>query len=246
MTGEAPSGVRGSEVTAILTDIEGTTAPISFVADVLFPFAAERLPAFVAARGREPAIAALLDETRALAGEPQADESRAVAILLGWIAEDRKAAPLKSLQGMIWREGYESGAIVSPVYPDAAQRLRAWKDAGFAQAVYSSGSVEAQKLLYAYSDAGDLTPVFDAYFDTRNGGPKTEAGSYVRIASEMGRRPEAIAFLSDNPREVAAAVAAGMRAWRIDRALDAGSGFVDSEGFQVAADFDVVARALAR
>jgi len=224
-------------VKAILLDIEGTTAPIRFVAEVLFPFAAERLDSFVRAHASDPDVAAALRETAELEDRELSTDA-AIATLLGWIKADRKATPLKTLQGKIWREGYESGRIVSPVYPDAAQQMRAWKARGYRLDVYSSGSVEAQKLLYGYSDAGDLTPLFSAYFDTRTG-PKLEAQSYATIAGLIGHAPADVLFLSDAPGEVAAALEAGMQSIRIDRALPAGTRQDDAMGI-VAADFCVV------
>ncbi|MCC6918226.1 MAG: acireductone synthase [Alphaproteobacteria bacterium] len=222
---------------AILLDIEGTTAPISFVAEVLFPFAAERLDAFVRGHAGDPDVADALRETAELEGRALSTDA-AIATLLGWIKADRKATPLKTLQGKIWREGYESGRIVSPVYPDAAKQMRAWNAQGYRLDVYSSGSVEAQKLLYGHSDAGDLTPLFGGYFDTRTG-PKLEAKSYATIAGLIEHPPADVLFLSDAPGEVAAALNAGMASIRIDRALPAGARQEDAMGV-VAADFDVV------
>jgi enolase-phosphatase E1 len=224
---------------AILLDIEGTTAPISFVAEVLFPYAAERLAKFVHANAADPEIAAALKETAELEGRALSQDD-AIAVLLGWIKADRKATPLKTLQGKIWREGYESGAIVSPVYPDAVAAMRAWKARGLRLDVYSSGSVEAQILLYRYSEAGDLTPLFTGYFDTRTGA-KTEPASYAAIAGLAGVAPSEMVFLSDLPREIAPAAAAGLTAWRIDRTLAPGSESEDSGG-RVAADFTIVER----
>jgi len=220
---------------AILLDIEGTTAPISFVAETLFPFAAARLAAFVQAHAGDPEIAEALAETAALEGRALTTQE-AIEVLLGWIAADRKATPLKTLQGKIWREGYESGAIRSPVYSDAVAAMRAWKARGVRLDVYSSGSVEAQILLYRYTADGDLTPLFDAYFDTRTG-PKLEAASYAKIAKAIGLPAAEVLFLSDAPGEVGAAQAAGMAAIRIDRALPPGTRRRDADGTWVAADF---------
>lgn len=225
-------------IKAVLSDIEGTTAPVAFVAETLFPYAAARLDAFVRAHQSDPEIAEALNETAALEGRALTVDE-AIAVLLGWIAADRKATPLKTLQGKIWREGYESGAVVSPVYPDAVAALKRWKDAGLRLDVYSSGSVEAQILLYRHSTAGDLTPLFSGYFDTRIGA-KIEASSYAKIAQEIGIAPDEILFLSDLPREVEAALAAGMKSWRIDRALPAGTVLTDASGISVAADFAAV------
>lgn len=193
---------------AILTDIEGTTTSLSFVADILFPYARERLPAYVAAHPAETAPI-LADVAAVEPGDP-------VATLLRWIDEDRKATPLKALQGMIWADGYASGAFTGHVYADAAIALRRWHAQGTRLYVFSSGSVAAQKLLFAHSDAGDLTPVFSGYFDTTSG-PKRVANSYAKIAEAIGEPVGAVLFLSDTSEEIAAARAAGMQALLIDR-----------------------------
>ena len=175
-------------VKAVVTDIEGTTTPIEFVHEVLFPYARERLAAFCDAHGDEPAVAKALDEARELSGAPDLDLEATVALLLQWMAEDRKAGPLKTLQGLIWREGYESGALKGQVYEDVPGSLRQWRERGLKLYVYSSGSVAAQKLIFGYSDKGDLTPLFDGYFDTAIGA-KVESASYARIAEETGLLP---------------------------------------------------------
>jgi len=198
---------------AILTDIEGTTSSIAFVAETLFPYARARLPAFVAAHPE--AAAPILAEVAATEpGDP-------VATLIRWIDEDRKATPLKTLQGMIWADGYREGAFTGHIYADAAAALRRWHVAGIALYVFSSGSVAAQKLLFGHSDAGDLTPLFSGYFDTTTG-PKREAASYAAIAGAIGFDPQDVLFLSDTPEEIAAARAAGLQALLIDRAGGAG------------------------
>ena len=198
---------------AVLTDIEGTTSSIAFVADVLFPYARARLAAYVAAHS---------DETSAILAEVAASEpGDPLATLLRWIDEDRKATPLKALQGMIWADGYASGAFTGHVYRDAVAALRRWHAAGTKLYVFSSGSVAAQKLLFGHSDAGDLTPLFSGYFDTTTG-PKREAASYAAIAEAIGGTPGDVLFLSDTPEEVAAARAAGMAVRLIDRTGDTG------------------------
>jgi enolase-phosphatase E1 len=198
---------------AILTDIEGTTSSIAFVAETLFPYARARLPGFVAAHPAE--VAPILAEV--VAAEP----GDPVATLIRWIDEDRKATPLKALQGMIWADGYRERAFTGHVYPDAVAALRRWHEAGTLLYVFSSGSVAAQKLLFGHSDAGDLTPLFSGYFDTVTG-PKREAESFRAIAAAIGFPAADILFLSDTPEEVAAARAAGMQALLIDRAGGAG------------------------
>lgn len=198
---------------AILTDIEGTTSSIAFVAQVLFPYARTRLADYVAAH-REETSAILAEVADAEPGDP-------VATLLRWIDEDRKATPLKALQGMIWADGYASGAFRGHVYGDAVAGLRRWHAAGVRLYVFSSGSVAAQKQLFGFSEAGDLTPLFSGYFDTTTG-PKREAASYAKIAAAIGEAPADVLFLSDTPEEVAAARAAGMEARLIDRAAGGG------------------------
>lgn len=205
------------QVRAILTDIEGTTSSIAFVTDTLFPYARDRLAGYVAAHPGQ--VAPLLD---AVCAEEPGDP---VETLLRWIEEDRKATPLKTLQGLIWAEGYADGTLKGHVYADAADALRRWHAAGLKLYVYSSGSVAAQKLIFGHSNAGDLTPLFSGYFDTVTG-PKREPGSYRRIADAIGLPPGEILFLSDNAQEIDAARAAGMQVLHVDR--ETGSGDIAS------------------
>ena len=202
-------------IQAILTDIEGTTSSLSFVKDVLFPYSRERMAGFLAAHAGEPEVARLLDETGALAGTPLSLD-QATRQLIRWIDEDRKAPPLKALQGMIWEEGYRNGAFHGHLYEDAARHLKAWKANGIELFVFSSGSVQAQRLLFAHTEYGDLTPLFSGYFDTRLG-PKQEAESYREIARQTGYRPGAILFLSDSDAELDAAQTAGLATCRLVR-----------------------------
>ncbi|MFH0022868.1 acireductone synthase [Pseudomonas fluorescens] len=197
-------------IKAILTDIEGTTSAVSFVFDVLFPYAAKHLPDFVRKNAERADVAEQLDAVRRDSNEPNADIERVVEILLGWIAEDRKATPLKALQGMVWAEGYHAGQLKGHVYPDAVEALQRWHQAGYQLYVYSSGSIQAQKLIFGCSEAGDLTPLFIGYFDTTSGG-KREAQSYTNIQQALGVAPEEILFLSDIVEELDAAQAAGLQ-----------------------------------
>ncbi|MDG9779986.1 acireductone synthase [Metapseudomonas otitidis] len=196
-------------IKAILTDIEGTTSAVSFVFDVLFPYAARHLPGFVSEHAAEPAVAEQLEAVRRESGEPEASVERVVAILLEWIAEDRKATPLKALQGMVWEQGYRAGQLKGHVYPDAVEALRRWHAEGYRLYVYSSGSIQAQKLIFGCSEAGDLSPLFSGYFDTTSG-PKREAGSYCRIVEAIGLPAEEVLFLSDVVQELDAAREAGL------------------------------------
>lgn len=201
---------------AVLTDIEGTAGSIAFVKDVLFPYARTHLPQFIEAHRNDPTIARWLDATAREAGIDDPNSHRVIATLLRWLDEDRKATPLKALQGMVWKAGYESGAYRAHVYPEVPAKLRAWKTQGLRICVYSSGSVQAQQLLFAHTESGDLTPLFDGWFDTGIGS-KRERGSYLRIAESMGIAPPAIVFLSDLTPELDAARGAGMRAVHVCR-----------------------------
>lgn len=209
-------GVTVHGVSAVLTDIEGTTSSIAFVKDVLFPYAREHLPRFVAARRDDPAVLRWLDATARDAGIRDPHSPRVVETLLGWIDEDRKATPLKALQGMIWKAGYAAGDYRAHVYPEVPAKLRAWKAQGLRLYVYSSGSVPAQKLFFGHTEAGDLSPLFDGWFDTETGG-KREKDSYARIAAAAGIEPAAIVFLSDIAAELDAARAAGMQVIQLCR-----------------------------
>jgi len=203
---------------AILTDIEGTTSAITFVKDVLFPYAARELPAFVRENAGDPAVRHWLDSAALDIGGVVSDDC-IVEILQDWIREDRKHTALKGLQGMLWKTGYEQGDYRGHIYPDAAERLRQWHAAGVPLHVYSSGSVEAQKLLFAHSEAGDLSALFSGHFDTEVGG-KRDPDSYRRITEALTLPASEILFLSDVVEELDAARIAGMRTLLIDRRAD--------------------------
>ena len=193
---------------AIVTDIEGTTTSLSFVHEVLFPYAARRLPGFVRERGHEPQVRRLLDGALRLTGAAPSDEAL-VEVLRGWMAEDRKVGPLKALQGLMWEEGYRRGDFQGHVYEDAARRLREWHARDLRLYVYSSGSVYAQMLLFGHTPYGDLTPLFRGYFDTGIGGKK-EPESYAAILRELGLPGADVLFLSDVRAELDAAAASGL------------------------------------
>lgn len=213
---ESVAALVDAPIAAIVTDIEGTTTAIAFVHDVLFPYARTNLNGFVAAHGREPAVRAELDAAKREAGDPAMSDEAAVAVLQRWIDEDRKAKPLKALQGMIWAEGYKAGAFQGHVYDDAVDALRTWHDAGKKLYVYSSGSVSAQKLIFGHTKFGDLTPLFSGYFDTTTG-PKKEVGSYRKIAAAIGVPASRVLFLSDSADEIVAARDAGMHTVQLRR-----------------------------
>ena len=225
-----------SAIRAIVTDIEGTTSSIRFVHEVLFPYARKRLPAFVETHADKPEVQHWLSEAAREAGFIEASRNEVIDLLIGWIDSDRKATSLKALQGLIWAEGYASGDYLGHVYPEVADRLRAWHAAGIRLYVYSSGSVEAQKLLFGHSEAGDLTPLFSGYFDTETG-PKRDVESYRRIAEHIGLPASDIQFLSDITAELDAARAAGMKTTLLCRPP---STCAEDSAHPCVADFDAI------
>ncbi len=220
-------------VSAVLTDIEGTTTSIAFVKDVLFPFAERSLDGFLDAHADDPEVVACLTAVRRAAGA--GEDPRAA--LRRWMAEDAKVGPLKTLQGLMWRAGYTSGEITGHLWPDVAPCLRAWARAGIGLNVYSSGSMAAQKLIFGHSVAGDLTGLFGGFFDTAMGG-KREAASYAAIAERLALPSDDILFLSDVAEELDAAKTAGYATCQLVRPED---GTVASGRHPQAADFPGVA-----
>ncbi|MGD9588925.1 MAG: acireductone synthase [Pyrinomonadaceae bacterium] len=199
----------------IILDIEGTTTPISFVHDTLFTYSMARIGGFVMDNFEELKfeIEQLVEENSndpMYEADLMPDSANSVSDYLKFLIEqDRKSTPLKSIQGMIWKTGYDSGEIVSPVFDDVPPAFKRWKDAGKRIGIYSSGSVLAQKLLFRHTEHGDLTPLIARYFDTTIGG-KREVSSYAAIAEQLGVEPHEVLFVSDVPAELDAARSAGM------------------------------------
>lgn len=217
---------------AIVTDIEGTTSSIAFVHDVLFPYARSRLSDYVARHAKD--IAHILDDVRAESRDADMDDAACVARLLEWHDADRKIGPLKTLQGMIWAQGFASGALAGHVYPDAVEGLKRWHEAGLPLYIYSSGSVAAQKMIFGRTEYGDLLPLFSGHFDTAVGGKK-EAASYRAIAAVIGIPAGDILFLSDVAEELQAAEDAGFAVMLLAR-----EGDLPSTRFPVARDFATI------
>ncbi len=197
------------EVDAVVLDIEGTTSATGFVVDVLYPYSRSRFAALLSGRSDDPEVARAVAQVREEIGDPDADAVRVEKALNAWLDEDRKATPLKTLQGIIWSEGFARGDLVSHFYDDVVPRLRAWHAAGAGLYVYSSGSVAAQRAWFTNSPEGDLTPLVSGLYDTENAGPKQEPESYRRIAGATGVEPARLLFLSDRRGELDAARAAG-------------------------------------
>ena len=257
----------------LLLDIEGTTCPVNFVSDVLFPYAKSHMLSYLQLHQSEPLIQSLMFEIEnawqqdsspdalALAnaiperGQPTEaikqingthEEPRqtpgpatlspeAACLYLQWlIQQDRKLTPLKDLQGMIWEEGYQQGHLLAPLYDDVPAALKKWHQRGLSLSVYSSGSIQAQKLLYTYSNAGNLSHFFSSWFDTRTG-PKNERSSYVLIAEALQTKPETILFISDSPCELKAAQDAEVNCIFSRRP---GNPVMQAEGFPALESFD--------
>ncbi len=205
-------------IRVVLSDIEGTTSSIDFVHQVLFPYSAKALPEFVRTQPAAVSKALLAVQTHAdFCKAPGADtQEKAIALWLRWIAEDRKETSLKSVQGMIWQQGYQTGAYQAHVYADVPPAFQRWQTQGKLLAIYSSGSIAAQKLFFQYSQAGDLRRFFSDYFDTTSG-HKREADSYRAIARALGFIPGQILFLSDIREELDAARRAGLTTTGLSR-----------------------------
>jgi enolase-phosphatase E1 len=201
---------------AIVLDIEGTVTDKRFVTETLFPFARAALPDFLRANESEYEVAAALKLMRAKLKQPKATRDEIAAALISWIDEDRKEEPLKTLQGLIWRAGYDDGRLVSHIYEDVPPALARWLAAGLTIAIYSSGSVAAQKLLFARTVAGDLTAYLAHHFDL-GVGLKTDPQSYLRIAKSLDCPPADILFYSDAPKEIVAATKAGLETVLVER-----------------------------
>jgi len=198
-------------IRAILMDIEGTTTSVAFVYDVLFPYFGRHLPELSSLRGIPEADDCFEEIKSALKarGIAAPNDSDVIDQLQQWLDQDKKETSLKTLQGLVWQKAYQDGSIKGHVYPDVPPKLAEWKDQGLSLNIYSSGSVAAQKLLFGYSEYGDLTPYFSHYFDTRIGA-KRDPDSYRAICSELKLGTDQVLFLSDIEAELDAAHTAGL------------------------------------
>ena len=206
------------EIKCVLMDIEGTTTSVSFVYDVLFPYFLTNVDKLLFNDSDE--VIAAFDEVKELVKNESGLEllSRQDCInqLVLWCKEDRKVTPLKFLQGVIWEEGYLAGTLVSHVYDDVPHSLKEWYDNKIELAIFSSGSVEAQKLIFKFANQGDLSNYLSAYFDTVTG-PKRETNTYKIIADQLQFPASSILFLSDIREELMAAEEAGMQTIQLVR-----------------------------
>ena len=197
----------------MLLDIEGTTTPISFVHEVLFPYARDHLRTYLEQHGHSTAVLADLDRLRdeyATDVSAGAEPPPLIEPYLHWLIDrDRKSPALKSLQGKIWEQGYNDGSLRAPIFPDVPPAMERWRDDQITVNIFSSGSVLAQKLLFAHTNAGDLTRFISHYFDTAMG-KKTDRESYRKIANALSLATNEIHFVSDVLSELDAAGDAGM------------------------------------
>jgi enolase-phosphatase E1 len=203
-------------VRAVLTDLEGAAAPMTFMTETLTPLARNRLADFIAQHASDPEVEDALEETGRLLGGFDLKLEEAQALLLRWMKQDRKATPLKTIQGLIWQEAYAAGSIKGEVYPDVADCLKSWASAGLRLFVYSSNSELAQKLLLGHTPFGDLTVLFEGFFDT-SVGQKIEPASYREICERLALPSPAVLVLSENEDELDAARSAGLATTRIAR-----------------------------
>ncbi len=205
----------------ILLDIEGTTSSISFVYDVMFPFARRELENYLRENWNSPQLNEACEMIARDAGHESfaawrggaADDEQMRALVRDEVIRlmdgDVKATGLKQLQGFIWRSGFESGEMQAHVYDDVPPALYEWNEAGIDLRIYSSGSIAAQKLFFGHTIAGNLLPLFRGHYDTTTG-PKRESASYAKIAADFGLPPSDILFLSDVTAELDAARSAGL------------------------------------
>jgi enolase-phosphatase E1 len=207
-----PFSLAAERIAIVLLDIEGTTTPIAFVHDVLFPHARARVGSFLASHASDDDVRKILEdlrtEQRSASGELRT--ANVVGYVHGLMDRDRKSGPLKALQGRIWEQGYHDGELKGDVYPDVPAAFARWTADGVRIAIFSSGSVLAQQLLFANSTAGDLSRFLSCHFDT-GVGAKGEAGSYRRIVETLGVAAARILFVSDVVKELDAAREAGLR-----------------------------------
>lgn len=211
----------------VVLDIEGTMTPTATVHRALYDYARARLAPWIREHAEQPEVARALDEVREQAGLPApAGVDEVVAVLHEWMDADRKASPLKALQGWIWQGGFATGDLEMDFFDDVLPALRRWRSAGLRLAVFSSGSVTAQKSSFSNTVGGDVRELFEAHFDTTNAGPKKESGSYAAIAGALGAAAGELLFLSDVPAELDAAAGSG---WQAIGLVRAGEPFADAD-----------------
>lgn len=213
---------------ALIFDIEGTTTDINFVHNILFPYAKRKIEDFV--KNNVSEITDIIDSIKLNNNIETLEE--VILLLKTWIDEDKKVKELKDIQGLIWKEGYTQGEYTAHLYSDVIPALENWKELGLKLYIYSSGSVQAQKLLFSHTESGDITSLFSGYFDTTIG-PKKEINSYLNISKEIGEQPDSITFFTDSPEEAQAAIDAKFNVIHVNR-----DGLYNNSKFAVIESFD--------
>jgi enolase-phosphatase E1 len=223
--------IDASQIRVILLDIEGTTTPVEFVYQTLFPYASRKLEPFLREHTQDAEIQSLIQDLRAQHGvdereglkppawldDPEAARLRSSVAYGQWlIVRDSKCPPLKSLQGRIWLQGFTSGELRGAIFPDVPAAFERWRRQKKIICIYSSGSVLAQQNLFCTTASGDLTSYISLFFDTRVGA-KTERESYKKIAASFSYAPNQFLFISDAVKEIEAAQSVGMQAILCDR-----------------------------
>ena len=206
-------------IRAIIVDTAGTTTDLNFIQDVLFPYSRTAMADFLEKNQHNVLVDCCISDVKDIALEPEASLARVTEILQQWIDEDRKVTPLKSLQGLIWKQGYNRVDFTGHIYPDFIESIERITQKGIRIYSFSSGSVEAQKLLFSHSDSGDLTSAFSGHFDTRTGN-KLDKQAYCNICNTISLKPKQILFVSDVAEELKAAAAAGMTTCQMLRFTD--------------------------
>jgi enolase-phosphatase E1 len=206
-------------IRAIIVDTAGTTTDLNFIQDVLFPYSRKAMAEFLEQNQHNVVVDYCLSDVKDIALEPDATLERVTEILQQWIDEDRKLTPLKTLQGLIWKQGYNRVEFTGHIYPDFIDSIERIKEKGIRIYSFSSGSVEAQKLLFSHTEAGDLTGSFNGHFDTRTGN-KLDKQAYCNICNTISLKPKQILFVSDVAEELKAAEAAGMTTCQMIRFAD--------------------------
>ena len=207
-----PVSLQALQIRAIVLDIEGTTTPVEFVYDVLFPFARTHLAAYLQREAESAACRGAMDQLRGEQARDRTDGLRPPDVLADYVVwlmdRDRKSPGLKALQGLIWEKGYRHGDLRGVVYPDVPRAFERWREQDIDIYIYSSGSVLAQQLLFGSTAAGDLTRFLTGYFDTAVG-PKLAPDSYRAIAERSRVAAPQMLFVSDIAGELDGAAAAG-------------------------------------
>lgn len=203
-------------IRAIIVDTAGTTTDLNFIQDVLFPYSKTAMADFLAQNQNNALVDYCISDVKDIALEPDASLERVTEILCQWIDEDRKATPLKTLQGLIWKQGYAKSDFKGHIYPDFIDNIDRILAANIRIYSFSSGSVDAQKLLFSHTDAGNLTDKFSGHFDTRTGN-KLDKQAYSNICNTISLKPKQLVFISDNIDELKAADSAGLNTVWLNR-----------------------------